>query len=546
MQTMQTSTTFSERIDRWIYNAFPRWGSKRLAYRNRLKFQNEFAQITKERLMSSWDAADNDRFRGHKWLVSRLSPNDAIEDDWEDLVYRSEDLFKNDPFASSAINGRVKNVIGCGINFQSRIMPLDGVVDEERARDLNREMEKKFRIWVRKDRFVQKQKQFERSKGIYGEAFAIMSAKPLQHPVPLTIQIISPIRVSTPPKQEGNPNVRLGIEFDSKTNNPVAYFVQTNHPDDSKDVGFEWERVPASRMLHSFTPLLPGQIRGVPWLAPAMAILKDLKDFAEANLISEQIAACFSAFIESPGANPWDDAGNNAVETTSDGKRLEDIEPGIIQYLRGGQTVKFSDPKRPGGTLQPFMDWHLRAVAAAIDFPFELLVKKYENSYSGGRLAVIDGRISFQCWQIEDIQDLCEPVGRQFIKECVATGEIDIEADEFLEHHEHFTKHAWIAPGWPWVDPVKEVKADKEAIDAGLGTRQNSLNTRGQDLEETDEQRFREKSSELEMQARLLKRKKELEEEFDVSFESGQKKTASNQSNVFDIADEVAELLEVQ
>ena len=547
--------SFSNRLDGWIFNLFPKWGTNRLASRKKLDLIDYAAKMTKERL-NSWEAADNDRFRGHKWLVSRLSPNDAIEDDWENLVYRSEDLYKNDAFAASAINGRVKNVIGCGINYQSRIMPLETidengrevvVVDDKRARELNKQLEMKYRIWAKKDRFVQKQKLFERSKGIYGEAFAIKSSNPLQDTIPLTIQIISPLRVSTPPNKEGDPDIRLGIEFDPKTNDPVAYFVQTSHPDDSKDSEFDWERILAERMIHSFTPLFPGQIRGVPWLAPAMTDLKDLKDFKEAHILSEQVAACFSAFVESTG-NPFDDAVNNTTETTSDGKRLEDLEPGIVQYLKPGQTVKFSDPNRPGGTLEPFMDWHLRAVSAAIDFPFELLVKKYENSYSGGRLAVIDGRISFQCWQDEVIHDLCDSVGRQLILECVAVGEVDIDADEFLQHREHFSKHAWVAPGWPWVDPVKEVRADTEAIHEGLGTRQDSLNTRGKDLEETDEQRFREKSSELEMQAKLLKRKQELEEEFGISFGSDSEEIGNEADNpdASEVAEEVAELLETR
>lgn len=503
--------SFSEKLDRAIYSVFPRWGAHRIESRRRMELMEKAATFAAAKMERAWEAADNDRFRGHKWLTSRLSVNSHLELDLEEVRERAEELYRTDCYAASAINGRVDNVVGCGIRFQARIQAdEDTGVDEDRATELNRQIEQNFRRWAKAERLNSKQRQAERCKALYGESFLVMSdVGSADKPVPLKIQVISPKRIETPPGKEGDPNIRLGIRFKPGSDEPVSYFIRRSEPNDTKEVSLAYDEVPAWRVCHDFEVLFPGQIRGMVWLAPAMPLLKDLKDFSEANLIAEQIAACFSVFIQKK-TDPFGAAVSAATGTDGDGNRLQEISPGTIQYTGDDEEVKFADPNRPGNTLEPFMAWKLRGVAGCLRYPFELLVKQYTNNYSGGRLSLIDGRITFRCWQSQSIETTWEKVGNRFVEECVILGIVDIEPDEYYAKPWVYRRHVWVPPGWPWVDPQKEVTADLDAINGDLSSKQESLTSRGLDWEETQEQRTREKIMDLESKARIEKVRQEL------------------------------------
>jgi capsid protein len=44
----------------------------------------------------------------------------------------------------------------------------------------------------------------------------------------------------------------------------------------------------------------------------------------------------------------------------------------------------------------------------------------------------------------------------------------------------------WIPPKWDWVDPLKDRKAEIEAIEAGLKSRSDVIESEGYDAEEVD------------------------------------------------------------
>ena len=44
----------------------------------------------------------------------------------------------------------------------------------------------------------------------------------------------------------------------------------------------------------------------------------------------------------------------------------------------------------------------------------------------------------------------------------------------------------WLPPRWDWVDPMKDIRAEVEAIDAGLKSRSQAIAERGYDAEQVD------------------------------------------------------------
>jgi capsid protein len=142
-------------------------------------------------------------------------------------------------------------------------------------------------------------------------------------------------------------------------------------------------------------------------------------------------------------------------------------------------------------------------VAASLRYPYELLAKQFTNNFSGGRLALIDGRITFKNWQYTLIEQVLRRVWGRFVDRCVISGLLPVDPVKYEENRDHFLQHQWIPPGWPWVDPDKEVKADVAAIEAGLTTQTESLAARGRDFDETLQQIERELYAKADMEARV-------------------------------------------
>jgi capsid protein len=175
--------------------------------------------------------------------------------------------------------------------------------------------------------------------------------------------------------------------------------------------------------------------------------------------------------------------------------------------------VHFTDPARPGGTFAPYMEWRLRIVAAGLRYPVELLLKLFTNNFSGGRLALIDGRLTFQTWQQQSIDDCWYRVGRRFMEECVILGLVDVDPSAFMQDPERWLKHAWQPQGWPWVDPVKDIQANVLGVNNLMGTKSEALASVGADFDTTVEQRQRERITELEADAAVERRRMERAEE---------------------------------
>jgi lambda family phage portal protein len=493
------------RLDRVVMAVAPGYAAKRI----RSRVDHELRMAMSERAaenLSVWEAAGNDRLRGEKWITSQMTANDALQDELETLVDRAVDLFRNDVFAASAINGRVDNVIGTGIRPQCRVQAERGLLTPRQAEEFRMLSEWYFAKWAEAEGFFAKQRLLERCNAIWGESWLHMAddERP-DRPTTLTVQVVSPSRIPiiTYSRYQVGENRRLGLRLDA-LQRPVAAYVRRSLPYDSRQLDLTEDEISLEDILHCYEEQTPGQLRGVPWLAPAMGKLKDLKDFVHANLVAEQVAACYGAFVTGV-TDPVLMATGGRVKSN-----LEDLAPGSVQYLGDGESIQFSDPARPGTTLAPYVEWALHGVAAALRYPYELLAKQFTNNFSGGRLALIDGRITFKNWQYQLIEHVLRKVWARFIDRCVIQGLLPVDPVKYEENRHHFLQHQWIPPGWPWVDPDKEVKADVAAIEAGLTTQTESLAARGRDFDETLQQIEREQRAKAEMEARMIEFRQEL------------------------------------
>lgn len=491
---------FGAYVDAAISVVAPAWGLRRLQARAATKALSAYRGAEKNRLRGDWNAlngsADAD-------LLAELST----------LRQRSRDLNRNDAHASAITGTVVVNVIGTGLRPQSRPdAEALGITDQEKTR-FAKKAERAYRIWCRtadsqnRMDFNEIQALVQRQILENGEVFVLplMIQDDPRRRYRLALEVIEADRVSTPPGKSSSANIRDGIELGAR-GEPVAYWIRKRHPGDVlmggvKVGGDEWVRYPAfNRMgrpnvLHLYHVKRPGQTRGEPFFAPVLAAFKDLADFMEAEIVAARVAACFTAFVTKN--DPV--AAFEGNTTTAAGQRLESLEPGMVQYLASGESVTFGDPKRPTGAFEPFVLAVLRSIGASLGLPLELVLKDFSRTnYSSARAAMLEARRFFKGYQSWIGQRLCRPCWEWLMEE--AWLREDLPAVDLLgDQREDWMRATWIAPGWGWVDPVREVESSSLAVEAGLSTLADECAAQGRDWEDVMVQRQREEQRRQEL-----------------------------------------------
>lgn len=479
-------------VDAAIGVVAPGWGLRRLRARAATK------------MLGSYRGAEKNRLRGD-WTALNGSADADLLFDLPTLRQRSRDLNRNDAHASAITGTVVANVIGTGIRPQSRPDADALGVTPDDAATFSKAAERAWRRWCpladsqnRMD-FSEIQALVQRQILENGEVFILplMVKNEPGRRYALALEVIEADRCSTPPGKRAA-NIRDGIELGER-GEPIAYWIRKRHPGDMQlgpiGVGSqEWVRYPAvnqagrKNVLHLYGIKRPGQTHGEPFFAAVLSAFKDLGDFMEAEIVAARVAACFSAFVTKADPN----AEYEGKSTNAAGQRLDGIEPGMVQYLATGESITFGDPKRPSGAFEPFVLAVLRSIGAALGLPLELVLKDFSRTnYSSARAAMLEARRFFKGYQAWLAAHLCQPVFEWLLEEAWLREDLPA-VDLFGEQREDWMRTLWIAPGWGWVDPVKEVDSSTLAIAGGLSTLADECAAQGRDWEDVLRQRKRE------------------------------------------------------
>lgn len=425
--------------------------------------------------------------RSRTWVVGKAGAVTAIAWAQDALRAKSRDAVRKNVWAASGIEAFVANAIGTGVKPQS--MVKDGALREA--------IHSLWWDWCEEadaagvTDFYGLQALACRAMLEGGECFVrLRSRRPGDMlTAPLQLQVLEaehvPITYNTV-ADNGNP-IRCGIEFDA-IGRRVAYWMHPVHPDDPLAAPMsgtgasliDLVRVPADEVLHLFRPLRPGQIRGEPWLARALVKLHELDQYDDAELVRKKTAAMFAGFVRRESSE------DRLLGETPDGALLAGLEPGTLQILEPGEDITFSQPADVGGAYPEFMRQQLRAVAAAMGVTYEMLTGDLTQvNYSSIRAGLLEFRRRCEAIQDHVIKhQLCRPVWAAWMDAAVLAGLLDMPG--YARRKRDYRAVKWIAQGWQWVDPLKEIKAQTEAIRAGLMSRAQAVSAAGYDVEDTD------------------------------------------------------------
>jgi lambda family phage portal protein len=427
---------------------------------------------------AGYDAASTKR-RLSGWRADRNSINAILTTDGEQLRSRARELVRNNPYAASARESFVANCIGTGIKPSSAIEDAD----------LRDDVQQLWSDWTDEadadglTDFYGLQALAASAYFEAGECFIRLRQRRESDglAVPLQLQLIEadqcPLELN---RMADNGNIiRNGIEFDL-IGRRVAYWFWRQHPGDRALLPVVLDalpvRVPAEQVIHVFRPVRPGQVRGVPALAPAMLKLWLLDQYDDAELDRKKVAALFAGFIKSPEEVFESTPGEDPPEPPA-----INLQPGTMQQLLPGEEVTFSQPADVGGSYEMFEYRNILAACAAMGVPYSIVTgDRRKANYSSERGAVIEYRR-----RLEQVQhayfvfQLCRPVWRAWWQAGVISGAID--APDFLARKREYTRARWITPRFEWVDPYKDQMAEKVAVRAGFKPLSDVIESQGED-----------------------------------------------------------------
>jgi len=329
-----------------------------------------------------------------------------------------------------------------------------------------------------------------------GEAFVVLEENTEESTtVPLKLRVIPaemcPYYGSLPGTFPGNTTF-MGVEF-NEAGKRVAYHFLRRPPGEFRDhntFGTVTERIPANRVLHIFKTLRPGQVRGIPVTLAGMATLAMLDLYDDAELERKRTAALFAAFVtKSDGAEDGDSPLGSLI-TTDPSKPANSypLEPGAVVGMEVGEDIKFSAPADVGANYEGFEYRNLLKAACGFGVPYSSFTGDLKAvNYSSIRAGLVEFRRKAEAMQHNVfIFKLCRPVWIRFLDLATFAGTAPWSASEYMANIRLHRRVKWLTPKWDWVDPYKDLQAEKLAVDNGFKSRSDVIEAEGYDPEETD------------------------------------------------------------
>lgn len=422
---------------------------------------------------------------------------------------RARMLYMAAPMATSAIKTNRTNVVGVGLRLKSRIDREVLGLSPDQAEKWQKDTEREFSIWASDKRacdatgmnnFYGLQQLALVSWLLSGDCIGIVKQrKPTRLlPYSLRVHLIEADRIATPTgsglgtsllyttgKNPDNGNtIYDGVEVD-KDGMVVAYHIRSTYPFElGAPLRTEWARVLAYQehtglpnVLHVIDTERPDQYRGVSYLAQVIEPLLQLRRYTESELMAAVIESFFTAFIKTEASTedmPFNEVNDDA-EREPRNPNDYNMGPGQVNMMNPGEDVVFAEPKHPNGSFDKFAEAISSQVGAALEIPADLLLKKFNSSYSASRAALLEAWKAFKMRREWLADDFCRPLYEIWMSEAVARGRI--YAPGFFINpaiHAAYLGSEWLGPSQGQLDPVKEITAEILACSEGFSTHEQS------------------------------------------------------------------------
>lgn len=404
------------------------------------------------------------------------------------LRTRARWLVKNDPYAKKYVRMMRNGVIGPkGLTLQAKVKNRRG--DKLNAQ-FNKQFESAFATWsqpkyctVRKQLSFQSLCRFLVSQLPGDGEFFVQRVIDSKSPFGLRLRLIDPDQLDMGYNVQRLTNgnmILMGVELDQDFT-PQAYWFWDKNPYDMFQLNRARKRVPASEVIHYFSPWFTNQVRGIPEMASAMWRMNMLDGYEEAELTAARVGAAKMGFLQPKDGDPNEYKGE-ADPIDKEGI-LTEATPGAMEILPKNWDFKSFDPQHPNAVFPQFIKGCLRGIAAGWGVGYNGLANDLEGvNFSSIRAGLLEERDEWKIQQSDFIDGFISRVAEWWVEAASLAGAINLGQ---YTPEEVAMALVWNPRRWPWVDPLKDVQASVLARQNGLTTMTESLAEEGKDFEET-------------------------------------------------------------
>lgn len=316
------------------------------------------------------------------------------------VLQRSQDLDINNPDIRGFNRARTAQIVGAHVRFKSNprhdevgfdedapaLIAVKGQIDRTRA------------IHSRTGGFDSTGK--NRSEGeqqvravltalIHGACIVHRVWRPENPILPLSLELIPGVRISTPFQRMADPLLSHGIEYsDEHRTRVVAYHVRrvSKSRGDSMVPDYVWDRLPVEdcSLLELGEPA--GMDRAMPLSVAVVRMARNRGEMIEAMVASARAQAMYYAVTEvAEGASPFQNAADDSDEVGPAGNftKMADV---MMLYTQHGETVNWNSAKLPEPDLVGFDDIADCRMARGLSASKSRFTREVNNSWAGGRL----------------------------------------------------------------------------------------------------------------------------------------------------------------
>lgn len=418
---------------------------------------------------------------------------DAKTDTLKDLKLsraQSRSLARNSPIAVGAINTNVTRVVGTGLALS--VAPNIKVLGwtEEQGREFKELVQVYWSMFADSkecdvtgiQNFYELQALVYRSVLESGDCFTLLPTMPQKSTFPfdLRLQVVEADRIGSPSPYTYNDVFESGIKTD-RYGKPVACYIYDEHPGAATHTAMNfngsWVDFESNsgrkKVVHHFQRLRPEAPRGTPYLTPIIGLIKEISRYSEAEVTAAVVSALFTVFIEGPAGG--DTAPIFAGQEQAGESGEIKLGAGAVVGLAPGEKVSTFNPNRPNVNMDAFISGMMKQVGMALNVPAEILMKKFEASYSASKAAFLDAYLVFRCTRVWLAKSFCEPVYETWLAEMVANGHIDAPGF-FTDPMKRwaYSRSAWHGDSMGSINPKDEIQAYVMAINAKLLTNERA------------------------------------------------------------------------
>jgi len=405
-----------------------------------------------------WQYADDQSV--NVWLASQLSTIRA----------RATYEARNNPILQGVIKTHADDIVG-----------RDGPSLQVQSDDdqFNDAAERVWRDWFRSPTTRQNVSGAQMLKlwirGLWrsGELLAKIVTDPtVEGPVSMRLRPLHPRNLGTPLELTADPNVVMGIRFNS-LGQPTTYYLadSTIAGDDLTGLtaSLPW---PADLVLHEFVVDEEDQARGIPLANAALPTAADLRDYtAQVQDAARQMAdqSCL-LYTDHPDAELWENPESMTVKRRVIGM----VPPGWKPFTYAAT--------QPPATYETYLAERMREIGRPVGMPLLMVrLDASRHNYSSARLDTQVYRRSvagLQAW-LSGTDRSCGALSR-LLDIVIAEARF---AEPALRTRPRQVIYAWTWPVLPHVDPAKESQAEEQTLANATETLTDAVAARGHDLE---------------------------------------------------------------